>query len=46
MRKGRSSEMAFLIQGAIAECMLRNGEEFDLEAYKVELVNMVTKMVK
>lgn len=35
-----------MIQGAIAESMLVNGEGFNLEAYKNDLVNMVTKMIK
>ncbi|HWO96604.1 MAG TPA: TetR/AcrR family transcriptional regulator [Bacillus sp. (in: firmicutes)] len=38
--------VSIMIQGAIAESMLMNGEEFDLEAYKKELVTMVTKMIK
>lgn len=37
---------SIMIQGAIAESMLMNGEGFDLEAYRNELVNMVIKMVK
>lgn len=35
-----------MIQGAIAESMLMNGEGFNLEAYKNDLVNMVTKMIE
>ncbi|ALX48398.1 TetR/AcrR family transcriptional regulator [Lentibacillus amyloliquefaciens] len=35
-----------MIQGAIAESMLMNGKRFNLEAYKNDLVNMVTKMIK
>ncbi|MEC2292716.1 TetR/AcrR family transcriptional regulator [Bacillus licheniformis] len=38
--------VATMIQGAIAESMLMNGERFNLEAYKNDLVNMVTKMIK
>ncbi|WP_273484292.1 TetR/AcrR family transcriptional regulator [Desulforamulus ruminis] len=41
-----SKSVSIIIQGAIAESMLMNGEGFDLEAYREELVNMVTKMVK
>lgn len=35
-----------MIQGAIAESMLMIGEGFNLEAYKNDLVNMVTKMIE
>jgi len=38
--------LSIMIQGAIAESMLMNGEGFNLEAYKNDLVNMVTKMIK
>ncbi|WP_017186537.1 TetR/AcrR family transcriptional regulator [Alkalibacillus haloalkaliphilus] len=38
--------LSTMIQGAIAERMLVNGEGFDLEEYKNDLVNMVTKIVK
>ncbi|GIN72919.1 TetR family transcriptional regulator [Bacillus sp. J14TS2] len=38
--------VSIMIQGAIAESILMNGEEFDLEGYKNELINTVTKMVK
>ncbi|PTM53337.1 TetR/AcrR family transcriptional regulator [Desmospora activa] len=38
--------VSIMIQGAIGESMLMKGEGFDLEAYRDELVSMVTKMVK
>lgn len=38
--------VSIMIQGAIAESMLINGKQFNLEAYKNDLVKMVTKMVK
>lgn len=38
--------LSIMLQGAIAESMLMNGEGFNLEAYKNDLVNMVTKMIK
>ncbi|MBY7145099.1 TetR family transcriptional regulator [Virgibacillus sp. NKC19-3] len=41
-----TKSISTIIQGAIAESMLTNGERFDLEAYKNDLVHMVTKMVR
>ncbi len=41
-----TKNVSIIIQGAIAESMLMNQENFNLETYKNELVTMVTKMVK
>ncbi|SFL91873.1 transcriptional regulator, TetR family [Gracilibacillus orientalis] len=41
-----TKNVSIIIQGAIGESMLMNQENFNLEAYKNELVTMVTKMVK
>lgn len=41
-----TKSLSTMIQGAISESMLVNGEGFDVEAYKNDLVTMVTKMVK
>ncbi len=41
-----TKSLSMMIQGAISESMLMNGEGFDVEAYKNDLVTMVTKMVK
>jgi len=38
--------VSIMIQGAIAESMLMTGEKFDIEAYKNDLVYMVTKLVR
>ncbi|WP_163582908.1 TetR/AcrR family transcriptional regulator [Gracilibacillus saliphilus] len=41
-----TKNVSIIIQGAIAESMLINQEDFNLETYKNELIAMVTKMVK
>lgn len=37
---------AIMIQGAIAESMLINGESFDSEVYKQVCIEMITRMIK
>ncbi|MET3506409.1 TetR/AcrR family transcriptional regulator [Halalkalibacter oceani] len=43
--KFQPKSLSTMLQGAISESMLVNGEEFNLEEYKNDLVTMVTKIV-